>query len=261
MKLVMLGTGGFLPTAEAQTACYLLPEYGILLDGGTGLYHLPKYLQTAALDVYLSHTHGDHANGLVHIDASFFKYLLAQSTASVDEAVIQSAGRRANELMNRTHIHVTAQMLPVLKANFNRFNFDWRILEATQALPGGGDLSYFAFNPDREEIGFRLAWPGHSLAYVTDTVASPQATYIAQIAGVDLLLHDCNLPDSKAHLAKTINHSYTTAVARIAAQADVKRLLLIHKNPMGWRIDADLPAARKIFPATEIGQDGMEVDF
>jgi ribonuclease Z len=261
MKLVMLGSGGFLPTEEAQTACYLLPEYGILLDGGTGLYRLPKYLQTTSLDVYLSHTHGDHTNGLVHIFASFFKNLLAESTAPVDETVIQSVSQRANELMNSARLHVTAEMLPTLKANFIRFNFDWRILKATEALPDGGILSYFAFNPDREEIGFRLAWPGHSLAYVTDTVASPQATYIDQIAGVDLLLHDCNLPDSKANLAQKINHSHTTAVAQIAAQAGVKRLLLIHKNPVGWPIDVDLPAARKIFPTAELGQDGMEVDF
>jgi ribonuclease Z len=261
MKLVMLGTGGFVPTGEAQTACYFLPEHNLLLDGGTGLYRLSQYMQSAtSLEVYLSHTHGDHTTGLHYLFGSYFKKLAAESDSPVNEAYLNDLSKRANNLLNSTRIHVTAEMLPKLKPQFP-FPLDWRLLEACEPLPGGGKLSYFAFNPAREEIGFRLDWPGHSLAYVTDTIASPEATYLDKIAGVDLLLHDCNLPDSKSMLEQTINHSSTSAVARVAARAGVKRLILIHFNPMGWPVEADLPAARKIFPATELGWDGLEVEF
>jgi ribonuclease Z len=260
MKLVMLGTGGFFPTEQAQTACYFLPEHNILLDGGTGLYRVHKYMQTASLDIYLSHTHGDHTTGLYYLFGSYFKKLVDESDLPVNEAYMQNILKRANELLDGTRIHVTAEMLPVLQGQFISLH-DWRLLQASEPLPAGGTLSYFAFNPTREEIGFRLDWPDHSLAYVTDTIASPEATYIDKIAGVDLLLHDCNLPDSKSTLDNTINHSSTSAVAQVAAQAHVKRLILIHPNPVGWSIEPDLPAACKIFPATEIGRDGMEVEF
>jgi ribonuclease Z len=261
MKLIMLGSGGFFPTEQAQTACYFLPEHNLLLDGGTGLYRLSKYMQsTSPLAVYLSHTHGDHTTGLHYLFGSYFKKLADESDLPVAEAYINDISRRANEMLNSTRIHVTAEMLPTLKNQFP-YPLDWRLLEAAEPLPGNGTLNCFAFNSQREEIGFRLDWSGHSLAYVTDTIASPQATYIDKIAGVDLLLHDCNLPDSKSMLANTINHSSTSAVAQVAALAGVKRLMLIHFNPMGWPVEVDLPAARKIFPAIEMGRDGMEVEF
>ncbi|MCG2785646.1 MAG: MBL fold metallo-hydrolase [Anaerolineae bacterium] len=262
MKLVMLGSGGFVPTEQAQTACYFLPEYNILLDGGTGLYRIHNYMQQArALDVYLSHTHGDHTTGLHYLFGSYFKKLANDATdRPVDISFIEDHSRQANQLLNSTRIHVTERMLANLKDQYP-WPLDWRILESVEALPGGGTLRYFAFDPAREEVGFRLEWPGHSLAYITDTIASPQATYIDQIAGVDLLLHDCNLTDEKAQLCQTINHSSTSAVAQVAARAGVKRLCLIHFNPMGWDVADDLPAARKIFPVTEIGHDGMEIEF
>jgi ribonuclease BN (tRNA processing enzyme) len=261
MKLIMLGTGGFVPTDEAQTACYFLPEHNILLDGGTGLYRLSRYMQSASpLGVYLSHTHGDHTSGLNYLFGSYFKKLAAESQLPVDETYINLLMKQANELLDSTRIHVTAKMLPALKSQFP-YQRNWQLLDGCEPLPGGGTLTHFAFDPTREEIGFRLDWPGYSLAYVTDTIAKPDATYVDKIAGVDLLLHDCNLPDAKAHIEKTINHSSTSAVAQVAAKAGVKRLILVHFNPMGWPVDVDLPAACKIFPATELGRDGMEVEF
>jgi ribonuclease BN (tRNA processing enzyme) len=261
MKLIMLGTGGFVPTDEAQTACYFLPEHNILLDGGTGLYRLSRYMQSVSpLDVYLSHSHGDHTSGLIYLFASYFKKLAAESPLPVDENYINNLMKRANELSDSTRVHFTYEMLPALKKQFP-YPRNWQLLDGCESLAGGGTLNYFAFDPAREEIGFRLDWPGHSLAYVTDTIAGPNARYIDKIAGVDLLLHDCNLPDNKANIEKTINHSSTSSVAQIAAKAGVKRLVLIHSNPLGWAVDGDLPAARKIFPATELGRDGMEVEF
>ena len=46
-----------------------------------------------------------------------------------------------------------------------------------------------------------------------------------------------------------------------AALAGVKRLCLIHFNPMGWDVADDLSTARKIFPSIEIGYDKMELEF
>jgi ribonuclease BN (tRNA processing enzyme) len=33
-------------------------------------------------------------------------------------------------------------------------------------------------------------------------------------------------------------------MAKLAAKAQVKRLILIHRNPPGWTIEPDLPAVR-----------------
>jgi ribonuclease BN (tRNA processing enzyme) len=52
-------------------------------------------------------------------------------------------------------------------------------------------------------------------------------------------------------------HSNTTPVAQLAAAAKVGRLIFIHCKPNR----SELEKARAIFPATEEGIDGMEIEF
>ena len=67
MKLVLLGTGGYFPTTRRHTACYLLPEVGVVLDAGTGMFRLGEHRQTDRLDIFLSHAHLDHIAGLTYL--------------------------------------------------------------------------------------------------------------------------------------------------------------------------------------------------
>ena len=67
MRLHCLGTVGYHPNATRQTSCFFLPESGILLDAGTGIFRLPDLIQTESLDVLLSHAHLDHTVGLTFL--------------------------------------------------------------------------------------------------------------------------------------------------------------------------------------------------
>lgn len=259
-QIVLLGTNGFLPTAAAQTACFLLPEQGILLDAGSGLYRLADHWHGPALDIYLSHAHGDHISGLYYLFGAIFKAQCTQAGAPLTEEMFPPLLARANALFDAVHIHATPATLAELRDRFPQ-NHDWRLLQGREPLRGGGTLTPFVLDPACEEVGFRLDWPGHSLAYVTDTIACPDAPYVQEITGVDLLLHECNGPDRLAGFMSQIHHSHTSAVAQVAARARVKRLILIHKNPIGLSLAEDLPAARAIFPALEIGEDGMILTF
>jgi ribonuclease Z len=64
MKLVVLGSNGYRPTDLGHTACYAIPELGLTLDAGTGLYRMFDHLEDDGFDVYLSHDHRDHTMGL-----------------------------------------------------------------------------------------------------------------------------------------------------------------------------------------------------
>jgi ribonuclease BN (tRNA processing enzyme) len=260
MKLILLGTGGFLPTDAAQTACYFLPEVGVMLDAGHGLYRLPAYLNTRELDIYLSHAHADHTSGLDYVFASYLKADLKASSQELSAENVDGFVRRANESLPQTRIHADEATLAIVRAKYFQFPYDWRSLQARETLPGGGVLTHFEL--ENGVIGYRLDWPGHSLAYVTDTIARPDAAYIGNLAGVDLLLHDCYTPDHLSGLADIIGHSHLSAVMQVSAAAGVKRLVLIHHSPIETlEYSAGLERARQIFAPVEIGFDGMEIDF
>ena len=67
MKLVVLGTAGYHPTDRRETACFVLPDLGIVLDVGMGMYRVRQYLATPELDIFLTHAHLDHVAGLTFL--------------------------------------------------------------------------------------------------------------------------------------------------------------------------------------------------
>jgi ribonuclease BN (tRNA processing enzyme) len=246
MKLVLLGTAGYHPNDRRQTACLLIPQLGIMLDAGTGMYRAIDYLATPELDIFLTHAHLDHIVGLTFLLDIMYARPLKRVTVHAQPEKLQAI---------QTHLFAE-HLFPVLPA------CDFRPLAASEPLPGGGRLTHFPIVHPGGCVGFRLDWPDRSLAYVSDTTARPDAPYIEHIRGIDLLIHECNFPDGMTELAELTGHSCTSDVARVAHNAQVKRLLLVHFNPLSN--DADpigLATAQRIFPATELGQDRMEVEF
>src|SRR4029079_8902937 len=67
MQLHLLGTTGYHPNARRHTACLMLPEQGIVLDAGTGMFRVRERLRTSELDIFLSHAHLDHIVGLTYL--------------------------------------------------------------------------------------------------------------------------------------------------------------------------------------------------
>jgi ribonuclease Z len=100
------------------------------------------------------------------------------------------------------------------------------------------------------------------MAYVTDTVADPNADYVHQICGVDLLIHESYFADDAGDLPSITGHSSLNAVVAVAAAAGVGRLVLVHLDPRS-ESDApfDLRTARRVFEKTEFGSDRLELDF
>jgi ribonuclease BN (tRNA processing enzyme) len=246
MRLILLGTTGYHPNDRRQTPCMLLPAQGILLDAGTGMYRVGRYLETSELDIFLTHAHLDHVVGLTYL----FDVMRARP-------------------LERVTVHGAAKTLAALDAHLfaepmfpKKPPYRSQPLAPEVALRGGGRLTHFPLIHQGGSIGYRLDWPGHSMAYVTDTTASSDADYLEKIRGVDLLLHECYLPDDKAEWARQTGHSNTTAVGQVARRAEVGKLVLVHVNPLSVEEDPiGLPTLRAIFPNTELGEDLMEIEF
>ena len=173
MRIHLLGTTGYHPNDRRQTACFMLPEQGIILDAGTGMYRVRDLIETSHLDIFLTHAHLDHIMGLTFL----FDVLWEKE-------------------MDRVHVHGEATKLQQIETHlFSEPLFpvmpplEFRPLNDVVELSGGGKLTHFPLKHPGGSLGYRLDWPDASLAYVTDTTATPDAEYIETIRDGDVLLH------------------------------------------------------------------------
>ena len=246
MKLLLLGTGGYHPCDRRQTACFLLPEAGIVLDAGTGFFRVRDRIQTPVLDIFLTHAHLDHVVGLT--------YLLSTTW---------------QRPLERVTVHGMAEKLSAIREHLLQedlfpapLNCQWQPLQSGAATIGPVRVTHFPLEHPGGAVGYRLDWSDRSLAYVTDTTARADADYVRAIRGVDVLIHECNFRDDQLEWAVKTGHSYASAVGEVAAAAEVGRLFLVHFDSLA---DSDAPIdlgiVRQKFGRAELGFDGMEVEF
>jgi ribonuclease BN (tRNA processing enzyme) len=246
MKLVLLGTGGYFPTTRRHTACIMLPELGVVLDAGSGMCRIGKYLQTSRLDIFLTHAHLDHIAGLTYLINLVPQDVLRRATVHGEASKLAAV---------RDHLFAEP-IFPVAPP------FRFQPLETHCDLPEHGKLMTFPLKHPGGSLGFRLDWPGHSLAYVTDTTADADADYVQKIRGVDLLLHEAYFANDTNDLPAITGHSSLMAVAAVAAAAGVGRLVLVHLDPQNEAAsELDLDAARRVFNDTQLGEDEMALEF
>jgi ribonuclease BN (tRNA processing enzyme) len=246
MKLVLLGTGGYFPTSQRHTACLMLPEIGVVLDAGSGMCRIAEYLQTDELEIFLSHAHLDHVAGLTYL-----------VNIVPPEVLVNTTIRGSQTKLAAVEAHLFAEAIFPVPPPFR-----FVPLDGACPLPGGGTLNYFPLEHPGGSLGFRLDWPGHSLAYVTDTTAKPAAPYLERIQGVDLLLHESYFANDNGNLPEITGHSALPRVAEVAAAAKVGRLVLVHIDPQISDTSAfDLQSARRVFGHIELGVDRMVLTF
>ena len=245
MKLLLLGSGGYHPSDLRQTACLMLPSEGIVLDAGTAMFRVREHIETGTLDILLSHGHLDHVIGLTYL----FDVLHGKDVERVTAHIESSKIKPVEE-------HLFADVLfPVTPP------FDFSPVEELKTI-GDCRITSFPMEHPGGSTGFRLDWPDRSLAYITDTIASTDADYVAHIKDVDLLIHECYFPDGLEEQAKLTGHSSATHVANVAKQSGATNLVLVHVNPIFNTEDPiGLDIIKDIFPNTRLGVDGMEIEF
>ena len=244
MQLVFLGTGGYHPNERRHTASLLLPGIGVALYAGTGFFRVQKAIRSSTLDIFLTHAHLDHICGLTFV-------LVPLLRGDLDR--IRVFGSEETICAVQTHL-LANELFPVEP------DFEWHVLDGGVPLPDGGKLTWAPLQHPGGSVGYRLDWPGKSLAYITDTTAP--GNYADFVRGVDVLVHECYFPDEQDDWAIKTGHSSSSNVAKLAKAANVKRLYLIHVDPQ--RPDDDpvgMEGIRAIFPNAKLAEDLMEIEF
>jgi ribonuclease Z len=103
------------------------------------------------------------------------------------------------------------------------------------------------------------ARPGRRVVYSGDTV--PCSAIVELSRGADLLIHEATFGEDERERAREIGHSTAREAATVARDAGVRRLVLTHISARYTREAPELLSeAREVFPATDVGRDGMVVE-
>lgn len=226
LRLLPLGTNGYFPANGRQTMSYLLttPGAALLLDAGTGLGRLVepeirKHVESLErLDILLTHYHLDHVVGL-----SFLPGLWTGRAVRIF-APSPPLTQGGSEALDRL---ISPPLFPV---GFARWPLAVEIVpySGTRLEIGELTLALRAQKHPGGSVGVRI---DDRLAYVTDTVMDrATATFVE---GVGTLLHEVWLTDEEAEMddAGRTGHSAAGAVAALAREAKVGRLIPVHHHP------------------------------
>jgi ribonuclease BN (tRNA processing enzyme) len=247
MKGCLLGSGGGIPTRTRGTGSALLRDTqdALLIDAGTGVAHLVEHPELIEginrLDVILTHFHLDHVVGLAFLP----------SLRLPKPACIYGPGRALYDEDTRA---ILARLLgtPFLAAGWDLPAIAEDIREIGEEQFAVGPFSVTTrvqrLHSD-PSLGVRI---DDALAYCTDTAYDTDNCEFAR--GCQSLIHEAWNTSDLLHGVQT--HSSGLDAGRIARDAAVVNLILIHINP---EVDEDalLREARGIFANTVVGTDLM----
>lgn len=305
MQLTFLGTSAGVPTRRRNVASLALrlPERAEvwLFDCGEGTQHqlLRSDLRVSQIRrIFITHLHGDHLYGLLGLLASCG---LAGDVERIDLYGPPGLGAYLESGLRYSHARLSCPLevhtaepgliledgdLVVRAAPLAHRvpTFGYRVRE--QDRPGALDAARAAalgvpFGPlfGRLKRGERVVLedgrvvdgsaligppePGRAVAYCTDTAYCRAAVELA--AEADLLVHEATFAARDAELARATGHATAGEAARVAREADARRLILTHISARyapgaGVGPEALLAEARAVFPATDLAEDFLAVE-
>ncbi len=189
----------------------------LIFDLGAGVLHRLSCSQpdlTAIEHVFISHFHVDHCSDVPALMQSMWLMGYENHLNIYGPKQIENAFKGIT-LIFPYLIPKLPLKLHVIKPGFQVKNEDWNVT----AFP--------VDHGDMETYGFLIEADGKRVVYSGDT--RPCAETIKHAKGADLLIHECSLPDRMKELAP--NHTTPGELGALAAQAEVKTLVITHLYP------------------------------
>jgi ribonuclease BN (tRNA processing enzyme) len=242
MRALLLGSGGWIPTSSRATCSALVRngDHAVAIDAGTGVSRLvenPGLLDgVRRMDIVLTHFHLDHVVGLAYLPA-----LSLPEAPRVHGPGAWLYGTSTAEILARL---IGPPLFVALDA----------ITTTVQEIPEGGlsldSIELRARVQERHNEPTLALRIGDELTYCTDTAYDEANADFAR--GTRVLAHEAWYTESAPREEAT--HSSAAQAARIAREAGVEELAMIHVRP-GAEEDALAAEARSIFERSTVGSD------
>ena len=285
-ELHVLGCGSALPTTRHFPTSQIVNvrDKLFMIDCGEGaqLQFRKSRLKFSRLNhIFISHLHGDHCFGLLglistlnllgrtaelHIhspkgleDQMTYKVLFHEFGTKEAAVVYEDRSLTVTTIPLRHRMpccgflfaekpgpnHILRDMIDFYQVPVYELN----------RIKNGADY----VTPEGEVIpNARLTRPSAAprrYAYCSDTIYLPSVT--EQIKGVDLLFHEATFAEDAAPRAKETFHTTASQAARIARDAEVKKLLIGHFSARYDDEQVLLDEARAVFPNTQLAKETL----
>lgn len=246
MKLTLLGTNGWFDTETGNTPCVLLQteQFDVIFDAGYGFTKVDRYIDgSKPVYLFLSHFHLDHLIGLHTLPKNHFpRGLTILGQPGTRDALNELLGPPFSVPLSTHRYPVQVQEL--MNGTHPNLPFNLTALPLVHSGPC---------------LGYRLEINGKVITYCTDTGYCENAVILARQA--DFFMTECALaPGAAPHPGWP--HLNPAEAARIAIQAQARRLILIHFDPTQYPTLSHRKLAeedaRKTFSQSFAGYDGME---
>ena len=234
-----------------NTACVFVKTNDqelFIFDAGTGIRKLGDELSelasktsvsSKAINLLFSHYHWDHIQGF-----PFF-----QLAYRADQEINLLAAHLGELNAHSVLTQMTDPHFPVpsdkLEAKVNVLSMENEVL-----LIGSNVIKTLSLNHPGGGSAYRINADEGSMAYVTDNElfppnepATPYEQWLEFLKGVDYLIHDAMYLDNEKERIHGWGHSLISETLQLAADAEVKNLILFHHDPS--RTDKQLDTIEK----------------
>ncbi|WP_439514979.1 MBL fold metallo-hydrolase [Oceanibaculum nanhaiense] len=237
----------------------------IILDAGTGLKPLGEALAAMGAatgapveaDLLLSHTHLDHVTGLPFFRPAFDPGNRLRLWAGHLYPI-----RRLREVL----AGLMAPPLFPVPLDIFRAIIAYEDFRAGEELPLGGGIAVRTapLNHPNGATGYRIAYGGRSVCYITDTEhreGQRDPAILDLAAGADLMIYDSTYTDAEYPLYRGWGHSTWEEGVRLAEAAGVGQLAIFHHDPNhdDSFMDGVATAAAQARPGTIVAREGLEL--
>lgn len=223
MKVIALGCGGWIPTDNRHTSCFLVDtgESLILLDSGSGLSRLSKYQDILdkydEIHIIYSHYHLDHIIGLYYI-----------SNWSREKNINIYGPGKALGFKSCEEIISGLIKPPYYPITIDKFAKEVNMKDYDQGFKiGSTPIKITSQVHSGNSFGISI---GDQLHYATDTTVLENTFKEAE--GKKLLLHECWTIGNE----QNGNHSSYEEINDMLTKYKIKKMGFIHINP-NWKAD------------------------